>query len=535
MIHANTPVRLAAAATKARDNGARTPALVTMLRLHWFIRLRWIFLGLAILVLVLERALMPGVERPLAQLAVVLGTLAGANLCWTALSYALFRHFRESSIGEESSPGGGQVFANGQVAADLYLLTCILRFTGGAENPMAIFYLFHMAIVALLLARWQALLQGFWAIVLYAGLVIGEWRGWLAPHYSFLPNCPINLHTNAQFVFASLVVVVFGILGTLYFTLQIAMRLEKRDRELRRINAALQQSQTAIQDLQRRRSRFMQTAAHQLKSPLAVIQTLTELIRSNVVPLEAVHGTCDKIVRRCGEGIAQVSELLTLARVQEADPARHARSEANVRQVIAELCERYRPLARDKQIRLECNVADGAAERVRVDPQDLCDCIGNLIENGIKYTPGPGTVTVSVAVEPPHGRPGAVSITVADTGMGIQPDILQSADDAPDHAAVFDAFRRGNNALVAGIPGTGLGLSIVREIVEQAGGSIHVTSRPDEGSSFTITFPAGDGPAQEAPIRDTRASEIVIEPRRSDEATVGRATERAAGDSPTGG
>ena len=138
MSNANTPARPAATAGTTHGNGAHTPALVTMLRLHWFIRLRWTFLGLAIIVLVLERALIPGVGRPLAKLAIVLGTLGGANLCWMALSYALFRHFRESSIGEESSPRRVQVFANGQVAVDLYLLTCILRFTGGAGGTTCV-------------------------------------------------------------------------------------------------------------------------------------------------------------------------------------------------------------------------------------------------------------------------------------------------------------------------------------------------------------------------------------------------------------
>ena len=77
---------------------------------------------------------------------------------------------------------------------------------------------------------------------------------------------------------------------------------------------------------------------------------------------------------------------------------------------------------------------------------------------------------------------------------------------------VFDAFRRGNNALAAGIPGTGLGLSIVREIVEQAGGRIRVASRSNEGSSFTVSFPTRGRAAGRPRVRDTRVSEVVLEP-----------------------
>jgi signal transduction histidine kinase len=256
----------------------------------------------------------------------------------------------------------------------------------------------------------------------------------------------------------------------------------------------------------------MRTAAHQLKSPLAVIQTLTDLIRNNIVPPDEVAGTCDKIVRRCNEGIAQVGELLTLARVQEADPARHTQAEADVCKVVSELCGRFRPLAEKKRIDLDCHLPEVDELRVNVDPQDLSDCLGNLIENAIRYTPGPGRVTVTAAAESPAGRPGEVSINVTDTGMGINQELLVSPDGAPGHEPVFDAFRRGNNALAAGIPGTGLGLSIVREIVEQAGGRIRVASRPNEGSSFTVSFPTRRETARPPGVRDTRASEVVSEP-----------------------
>ena len=77
--------------------------------------------------------------------------------------------------------------------------------------------------------------------------------------------------------------------------------------------------------------------------------------------------------------------------------------------------------------------------------------------------------------------------------------------------SVFDAFRRGNGALAAGIPGTGLGLAIVREVVEQAAGRIHVHSRPGEGTRFTILFPARQVETAGPVVRDTRASEIVVE------------------------
>lgn len=494
--------------------------LVPTLRLHWFIRLRWIFLAGAVAVLALERFILPASQRPF-SLAVLLMVLAWVNLIWLVVSRFLFRQLARNPKALRSQVERFAWFANAQVAVDLLLLTAILRYTGGVENPLAIFYLFHMAIVSLLLKRWQAVLQGVWALLLYGVLVFGEWRQWLTPHYTFLPTFAAGPYSQPEYVVAAFVVVACGIFGTLYFTLHIAGRFQEQERQLQRANSALQQSQRAIQDLQRRRSRFMQTAAHQLKSPLAAIQSITELIRAGLVPPEAIPGTCGKIVHRCQDGIVQVTELLTLARVQEADPARHRQAGSDVREAVYELFSRFRPVAEGKQIELVSSVPPDEELTVCVDARDLRDCVGNLIENAIKYTPGPGTVTVTVMPERSNGELTAVLINVTDTGVGIDPNLAVSPDGEPGHEAVFDAFRRGANVIAAGIPGTGLGLSIVREVVEQAGGQIVVSSCPGQGSSFSLTFPSPSTSRSRPQIRNTRASQVVLEESADDASSPG--------------
>jgi signal transduction histidine kinase len=381
------------------------------------------------------------------------------------------------------------------------------------------------------LRPWHAILQGAWALLLYAGLGFGEWLGWITPHYPFLRALEPGLYAAFPYVCAAPAVLGCGVFGTLYFTLTIAARLDERERQLRDAIDALRTSQQAIADLQARRSRFMQTAAHQLKSPLAGIQTLTSLIRDDIVgDDEARRSTCNKIIQRCQSGIQQVTELLTLARIQEADPSRHLAAVVDVGEVTQELCHNLAPLAEGKNIRFVCHVPDSVDLRAHVDRRDLTNCISNLIENAIKYTPPSGEVTVSArreslgdafsarrqAASPAEG-PSAVAyvaLTVADTGMGINPESL---DQTHGGGSVFDAFRRGNAALAAQIPGTGLGLSIVREVVEQAGGRIRVHSRPGKGSKFTVLLPgSGERPPERA-VRDTRRAEIITEREPDDQ------------------
>jgi len=470
-------------------------AVVVLLQLHWFLRLRWLFMCAGLAALAIERFVLPGTQRPPALLAAVL-TVGASNLVWTGVSRLLRRQLEAPPGEQRRAVRSGQLFAGAQIASDLLLLTWILSLTGGVESPMVLFYLFHAAISGLVLRTRQALVVSAWAAALFGGMAFGQLAGWL-PWHPLLPHLPrTGLQQATDYVALTTVTVALAIFGTMYFTDRIGRILDQREDMLIRLNAALVESRQAIQELQQRRSRFMQTAAHQLKTPLAMVQTLANLIRDGVVTDEAgILATCDKIVRRCRDGMSQVSELLALARVQEADPRRHTHARCDVAVVVTELCGRYLPVAREKGVELSWQYHTDRPMQVRVDPQDLTDCVGNLIDNAVKYTPAGGRVRV-IALRgarrmpgPPGGdgrRQEYVFIVVRDTGIGI-PEL--AASPATGAGSIFEPFRRGHSAVAAGIPGTGLGLSIVREVVEQAGGYLHAHSEPGRGSIFTVAFP----------------------------------------------
>ncbi|MBN2562513.1 MAG: HAMP domain-containing histidine kinase [Phycisphaerae bacterium] len=477
--------------------GYRAEALVSLVRLRWFIHLRWLMLLCTCIFLALERWSVGEWARP-SGLTWILLVLLAVNLFWWGFSRFLLGRIEIEGENEASVIRVAVAYANAQIGADLLLLTGILRYTGGVENPMAIFYLFHMAIAPLLLTTWQAFLQSVWAFVLYCSMCFGELLGWLTPHYCFLPFAPgPALYANSHYVCVMVVVVGSGIFGTLYFTRRIVGRLDERERVLRNVNAALRKSQAAIQELQRRKSQFMKTAAHQLKSPLAIIQTQVNLLRDGLVPAESQPKIFDKVIVRCRTAIGQVADLLTYARIQDADPWRHRESRADVAEVVRDLCEQHEPLVESKKLEFACEVPRDGDWTVLVDPRDLADAIGNLIDNAIRFTESGGKISVKVA------RAGdSVSVLVQDTGMGMPLETQRE---------MFDAYRRGNLALEAGILGSGLGLSIVREVIEQAGGEIIVRSRPNEGSTFTILLPAGERPPGGPRLRSAGASVIRIE------------------------
>ncbi|MCG3138270.1 MAG: Adaptive-response sensory-kinase SasA [Phycisphaerae bacterium] len=477
----------------------RTAALMSFLQLHWFIRLRWIIVltGLSLLSLkYLSRPADTSIRHTnIPPLLVILAAVIVVNLLWMVWARYWVHQTDSTEIQEPPILRHYLHFANAQVAADLLLLTVTIRFTGGVESPLTIFYLFHMVIGSLLLPARHIVLQACWLVALFALMALGEMRGSLTPHYHLLEVAAADQwFYNWRYVAAAIFTVAAAAFGILYFTLHIAQRLDLQENRLRQINQELRQSEEAIRELQRRRSRFMQVAAHQLKSPLTVIETLATLIRDQLVTGLEAQDTSRKIIRRCREGVQQVSELLTLARVQEADPRRALSEPAPLLDVLRHVVERHLPTAQQKQLQIQCDLPEMDEVFVSTHRTDLADCLGNLLDNAIKYSMGPGVIQIGIADHPPvtdlpllksmpsmnySPESASVWLSIQDPGIGISPR---------DTRSLFEVFHRGERALAEGITGTGLGLSIVREVVDHCGGLIQVYSEIGRGSLFSIAL-----------------------------------------------
>jgi signal transduction histidine kinase len=113
------------------------------------------------------------------------------------------------------------------------------------------------------------------------------------------------------------------------------------------------------------------------------------------------------------------------------------------------------------------------------DPKNIEEILNNLLTNAVNYSPEGGTVRVTARGVGPFAE-----IKVTDTGIGIDPQELPK---------IFDRFYRVKHPKTRQVTGTGLGLSIVKGIVEAYGGSIHVESVPDQGTTFTVLLPAVQG------------------------------------------
>lgn len=223
----------------------------------------------------------------------------------------------------------------------------------------------------------------------------------------------------------------------------------------------------------RTRDEFLSAAAHELKTPLASIKGLAQLLRRRAPGVEDT-GTSDKLARIDAAATRMahtVDELLDLTRLRLDRTLDLERSKVDLVALAREAVTDHQAAADRHVFRLELRVPEAVG---RWDRARLERVVGNLLTNAVKFSPKGGEVRVTV-----DASDGAAVLMVQDQGMGIPRE---------DLATIFERFRRGGN-VIGRIPGTGIGLALVRQVVEQHGGSVGVESRPDAGSVFTVRLP----------------------------------------------
>jgi len=271
----------------------------------------------------------------------------------------------------------------------------------------------------------------------------------------------------------------------------IAFVLLKRENSARRISEGLVQSKNEELELRNReveranklKSEFLSSMSHELRTPLNAILGFSELM------LDGTGGVLSEKqarwvghISKAGKHLLQlISDILDLAKI-EAGQVDLTLEAFAVETALPEVMSNVRPLAMAKQIRLEVHGDTGVcliADRLRFK-----QVLYNLLSNAIKFTPPGGGVRVGV-----EGGLERAVITVADTGVGIRPEDLDT---------IFEEFRQVGETTGGVREGTGLGLAIARRHIEQQGGTIRVESSVGVGSRFIFTLPCATAAVPEA-------------------------------------
>ena len=225
-------------------------------------------------------------------------------------------------------------------------------------------------------------------------------------------------------------------------------------------------------------NRFSTDAAHELRTPLAIVRGELEFVAGQPLPVE-LRTSLAVVLDEVNRLSDMVDNLGMLSRMDSLW-AKQAHTEFDLFALARDTIDQMRLLAEDKFVALS-----GHTTMVAGDPGRLKQVLVNLLDNAIKYTPPGGRVDVEVRPSGLHAI-----LTVKDTGIGI----------ADEHRTrIFDRFFR--ISADRGTTGSGLGLSIVRAICHAHGGSVEVESVPGAGSVFRVIIPAGNAVPEPVSMR----------------------------------
>ena len=447
-------------------------------RISWFITLRWLAIAGLVAAVTAGRFLL-AIPLPLAPL--YLG--AGALSLYNAGVQVAERRLRSRGDRRDWQARAYRL-ARLQVFVDLSLLTYLLFFSGGLENPFAYYYIFHMILSGILLSRRSAYLVGCFAVLLFMLLMAGHRLGWIAslspPGYAPFTAAGIAAMLGRLAAFASTVYIV------VYLTTTIVAELRQREQELEVSNGKL-----AEQD--RLKSRYVLTVSHDLQATLSAIHALLSAVLEGYAG--RIAGRARELVGRATarteELLRFVRDLLDVSRIRaEAELTKHS---VALPELVRAQVELFRTALEEKRLALDLELAPGDL-RLWANPLGVEQLVNNLLSNAIRYTPAGGKITVSAGI---GDRGNRVELRVADTGIGIPPESLPH---------IFEDFYRAGNARCLTDSGTGLGLPIVKRIAEAHGGEVRVESEVGKGSTFVVCLPAPPGTLDGGcPEQDARA------------------------------
>ncbi len=242
--------------------------------------------------------------------------------------------------------------------------------------------------------------------------------------------------------------------------------------ERHRAHAELERARDLAEAASRAKTQFLANMSHEFRTPLNAILGFSELIRDQAT---GPHADYARDIHASGRHLLElVNDLLDLSKIEA---GRYDLSEETVNlHALLLRCERMvAPRARDGQVQLLLERSLQGVD-LRIDRQAIRQVLLNLMANAVKFTPAGGIVTVRGE----RLADGSFAVAIADTGVGIAPEVLPT---------LFEPFQQADASISRRFGGTGLGLAISRKLMALHGGRLEIASQPGEGTVVQAVFP----------------------------------------------
>jgi signal transduction histidine kinase len=433
-------------------------------KVGWFISLRWMAVGGGLLIVLVAPSLLP-LDIKYARLASILlslGLLNGVYLWYWNRLKAIQLSRIDGSLKAER-------FLHIQMGGDMAALTLLLYFSGGSNNPLVFFYLFHLAIGAILF-DWRRSLPYALAAFGLPWMLYGLepltypaqdlWKGiaGLQPE-----------HEKAILLAYSLTAA-----GLWFFLTHLAEELREKEKSLWETGEKLRFANEELKILDIYKTRFFKQVVARLKEPLMEVglelgKAEKSLADPGSQPVQAMEGAKKHIWSL----LQLIEDLSWLSRVRALDMP-FKKEWVDVYETLRKSIQCKEALAGAKGIHFKLH--GDPLIRLRADRESFQRAVENLISNAVQYTPQDGgDILAEFKIEGDW-----LEFSLEDHGIGISPQNQKN---------LFQEFYRSPNAKRQEKFGTGLGLSIVKSIVDLHGGKIQVRSEPQKGTRVDTWWP----------------------------------------------
>lgn len=238
------------------------------------------------------------------------------------------------------------------------------------------------------------------------------------------------------------------------------------------------QKHQLLQQVELLKTNFISMMSHDLKTPIARIQGMTDVILKDKTVLSSEQREAVDHIRSSGDDLHRfINAILNYAKIESEGVELHTESR-DINDLLTTVVRKNEFLAKVKNIELITEFEPLFS--IKLDPELMKQVFSNLVENAIKYSPENSKILISS-----EERDGWIIVQVADQGPGIPADELQN---------IFVKFFRSRNAKASPIKGSGLGLYLAKYFVELHNGRISVESQPGQGSTFCVELPINATP-----------------------------------------
>ncbi|NQU28253.1 MAG: HAMP domain-containing histidine kinase [Candidatus Marinimicrobia bacterium] len=420
----------------------------------WLIKLRWIAVGAALVYAFLVKSLLPEVI-PLGNLLYVIAALGVIN----------FLYFRFVKVRPPESLKNEEKLVSIQITTDLILLSFLIHFSGGLENPFNFFYIFHIIIAATIFEKpTQPFFVAIGVAILFTFLTVAEFTG-LIHHYQISAN---------SYTLIQLTLALLGFYVTIFVSSYIGVTLMNRHRKVKNL---IYTQNEELKKASETKMKFFRFVSHELKSPIVAVQSSINVIidiMGDQVPEKALD-MLERARVRTRQMLAILKDLVDLS--YDRPVSKNQGDLVNPCDYLGEFIDNERPRADEQKIQIIQNICSEKGD-LKIDRFVLEKIFSNLLSNAIRYTPAEGTVTIETAMDNYFW-----SFMIIDTGIGMS---------KADQVHIFEEFYRAENAKKFATIGTGLGLNIVKKMVENLGGYIELDSKIDHGTTIIVRIPVNE-------------------------------------------